>query len=95
MIVSIVLFFIIFFIVVISHELGHFIVAKKNGIRVVEFFIGMGPTLFSFVKGDTKYSLKLLPIGGACMFEGEDGLEKEAGYSYCSFRMVMLLKSFV
>lgn len=79
MIVSIVLFFIIFFIVVISHELGHFIVAKKNGIRVVEFFIGMGPTLFSFVKGDTKYSLKLLPIGGACMFEGEDGLEKEKG----------------
>lgn len=79
MIVSIVLFFIIFFVVVISHEFGHFIVAKKNGIHVVEFFIGMGPVLFSFVKGDTKYSLKLLPIGGACMFEGEDGLEKEKG----------------
>ncbi len=79
MVVSIILFFIIFFVVVISHEFGHFIIAKKNGIHVVEFFIGMGPVLFSFVKGDTKYSLKLLPIGGACMFEGEDGLEKEKG----------------
>lgn len=78
-IVSIILFLIIFCVVVLSHEFGHFIVAKKNGIHVVEFFIGMGPTLFSFKKGDTKYSLKLLPIGGACMFEGEDGLEKEKG----------------
>lgn len=77
MAVSIILFIIIFFVVVISHEFGHFLIAKKNGIHVVEFFIGMGPTLFSFQKGDTKYSLKLLPIGGACMFEGEDGLEKE------------------
>lgn len=79
MVVSIILFIIIFCVVVLSHEFGHFIVAKKNGIRVVEFFIGMGPTLFSFCKGDTKYSLKLLPIGGACMFDGEDGLEKEKG----------------
>lgn len=64
---------------VISHEFGHFIVAKANGIRVVEFAIGMGPNLFSFQKGDTKYSLKLLPIGGACMFEGEDGLNTAEG----------------
>ena len=48
MAVSIILFLIIFFVVVIAHEFGHFIVAKKNGIRVVEFFIGMGPSLFSF-----------------------------------------------
>lgn len=79
MAVSIILFIIIFFVVVVSHEFGHFIVAKKNGIHVVEFFVGMGPTLFSFYKGDTKYSLKLLPIGGACVFEGEDGLQKEKG----------------
>lgn len=79
MAISIVLFIIIFCVVVVSHELGHFITAKKNGIHVVEFFIGMGPTVFSFHKGDTKYSLKLLPIGGACMFEGEDGLEREKG----------------
>ena len=43
---SIILFLIIFLVVVIAHEFGHFIVAKKNGIRVVEFFIGMGPSLF-------------------------------------------------
>ena len=55
MAVSIILFIIIFFVVVLSHEFGHFIVAKKNGIHVVEFFIGMGPTLFSFQKVDTKY----------------------------------------
>ncbi len=79
MAVSILLFLIIFLVVVVSHELGHFLIAKKNGIRVVEFFVGMGPTLFHFYKGGTKYSLKLFPIGGACMFEGEDGLEKEKG----------------
>lgn len=79
MAVSIIFFLIIFFVVVISHEFGHFIVAKKNGIRVVEFFIGMGPSLISFTRGETKYSLKLFPIGGACMFEGEDGLATEKG----------------
>ena len=59
MAVSIILFIIIFCVVVVSHELGHFLVAKKNGIHVVEFFIGMGPSLFSFTRGDTKYSLKI------------------------------------
>lgn len=72
-------FILIFFIIVVSHELGHFIVAKMNGIHVVEFSIGMGPTIIHTTKGDTKYSIKLLPIGGACMFEGEDGLDTENG----------------
>lgn len=79
MAVSILLFIIIFCVIVVSHEFGHFIVAKKNGIKVNEFFIGMGPTLISFEKGGTKYSIKLLPIGGACVFEGEDGLKTEEG----------------
>ena len=82
MIRTIILFLIIFGVVVISHEFGHFIIARKNGIRVLEFAVGMGPTLFSFVKSGTKYSLKLLPIGGACMFDGEDGIvsqEEEGG----------------
>lgn len=77
MIRTIILFIIIFSIVVISHELGHFLIARRNGIRVVEFSVGMGPTLFSFVKGGIKYSLKALPIGGACMFDGEDGVMQE------------------
>ncbi len=79
MIVSILLFIIIFCVIVVAHEFGHFILAKSNGIHVVEFFIGMGPTLLSFTKGETKYSLKLLPLGGACIFEGEDGLNTKEG----------------
>ena len=51
--------------------------AKANGIHVLEFSIGMGPTLCSFQKKETRYALKLFPIGGACQFEGEDGLESK------------------
>jgi regulator of sigma E protease len=54
--------------------LGHFIIAKLNGIKVLQFAVGMGPELIKFKKGETEYVLKLLPIGGACMFEGEDGI---------------------
>ena len=74
---GIIFFILIFCVVVLAHEFGHFIVAKANGIHVVEFSIGMGPTLVHFDKGDTRYAIKLLPIGGACMFEGEDGLEAD------------------
>lgn len=79
MAVSIILFIVIFCVIVVAHEFGHFLIAKTNGIHVVEFFVGMGPTLLSFTKGDTKYSLKLLPLGGACVFEGEDGLNTKEG----------------
>ena len=79
MIRTIILFLIIFGVVVISHEFGHFIIARKNGIRVLEFSVGMGPTLFAYTKNGVKYSLKLLPIGGACMFDGEDGMEVQGG----------------
>lgn len=71
---KILLFLVIFGTIVISHEFGHFLLAKAGGIKVNEFYVGMGPTLLHFTKGDTKYSLKLFPIGGACMFEGEDGI---------------------
>lgn len=76
---TLVLFIIIFGAVVIAHEFGHFLLAKANGIHVVEFSVGMGPNILSFRKGETKYSLKLFPIGGACMFEGEDGLQLKEG----------------
>ncbi len=55
MIRTIILFIIVFGLVVISHELGHFLIGRRNGIRVVEFSVGMGPTLFSFTKSGTKY----------------------------------------
>lgn len=69
---SFVLAFLIFSIIVIFHELGHFWLAKANGIRVNEFCLGLGPTIVGFQRGETKYSIKLLPFGGACMMEGED-----------------------
>ncbi len=62
----------IFCILIFVHELGHFIAAKLLGIRVHEFAIGMGPKLWSRQKGETKYSIRLLPIGGFCALEGED-----------------------
>lgn len=62
----------VFSLLILFHELGHFSLAKLNGIRVNEFSLGLGPTLIGFTKGETKYSLKLLPFGGACMMEGED-----------------------
>lgn len=69
---SIILTLIVFSVLVFVHEFGHFIMAKKNGICVVEFSIGMGPRLFSFDKGETKYSWKLVPFGGSCQMLGED-----------------------
>ena len=70
---KIIIALLIFSILIIFHELGHFWLAKANGIRVNEFSLGLGPTIFGITKGETKYSLKLLPFGGACMMEGEDG----------------------
>lgn len=78
-VMTILLFIIVFGVVVISHEFGHFLIARMNGIHVVEFMIGMGPKLISWGKKDTIYSIRLLPIGGACMFEGEDGLNEKEG----------------
>ncbi|MBO4337418.1 MAG: site-2 protease family protein [Lachnospiraceae bacterium] len=80
-IMGIVLFFIIFALVVLVHEFGHFIIARAGGISVVEFSIGMGPCIASFERGGTRYAIRLLPIGGACMFEGEDGKYTDAGKS--------------
>lgn len=68
---------IIFSVIIIIHELGHFLLAKKNGIVVTEFSLGMGPRLFSTQKGETRYSVKLFPIGGSCAMLGEDTGEDE------------------
>lgn len=62
----------VFGIIILIHEFGHFLFAKLGGIGVVEFSIGMGPRLFSFEKGGTRYSIKILPFGGSCMMVGED-----------------------
>lgn len=69
----------VFSAIIIVHELGHFLLAKANGIVVYEFSLGMGPRLLSHQFGDTRYSLKLLPFGGSCMMMGEDGEEEGEG----------------
>ena len=62
----------IFGIIIMIHEFGHFLFAKLNGIGVIEFSLGMGPRLYSFEKGGTRYSIKILPFGGSCMMLGQD-----------------------
>lgn len=75
--IGIILAILIFSLIIISHEAGHMLVAKRNGINVVEFAIGFGPDLISKTIRGTKYSIKLLPFGGACIMEG---LDDETGY---------------
>lgn len=78
--ISIVIALIIFGLLVLIHEFGHFIVAKKCGVVVNEFSIGMGPRIFSRVaKSGTRYSLKILPLGGSCAMLGEDEDNQEEG----------------
>ena len=61
---SILIALIIFSLIIIFHELGHFLLAKANGVTVVEFSLGMGPRLLSKEWHGTRYSWKLLPFGG-------------------------------
>ncbi|WP_297790868.1 RIP metalloprotease [uncultured Anaerococcus sp.] len=61
-----------FLFLILIHEFGHFIVAKLSGIRVNEFAIGMGPAFYSKQKGETLYSLRMIPMGGYCAMEGEE-----------------------
>ena len=57
---------------VTAHELGHFTVAKLRGVRVLEFGLGLPPRVFGFTRGDTTYTLNLLPIGGFVRMQGEE-----------------------
>ena len=62
----------LFGVIILIHELGHFLLAKKNGVTVHEFAIGMGPKIYSKEKNGTLYSIRALPIGGYVSMEGED-----------------------
>lgn len=62
---------------ILVHELGHFLVAKWCGIRVLEFSMFMGPKLFSFTKGETTYTLRLIPMGGYVKMEGEEAASED------------------
>lgn len=69
---NILIFIIILLVLIISHEFGHFIVAKKSGMRVDEFSFGFPPKLFGIKKGETSYNFNLLPIGGYVKIHGEN-----------------------
>ncbi len=71
---TVLIFFVVLFILILVHEWGHFIVAKKTGMRVDEFGIGFPPRLFGIKKGETEYTFNLLPIGGFVRIFGEDAV---------------------
>lgn len=80
---GIIIAILLFSFIIIFHELGHFLLAKANGIRVDEFSLGLGPTLIGKQIGDTFFSIKLLPFGGACMM-GEDDTDDMSEGSFNS-----------
>lgn len=79
---TIIAFIFVFGLLVFFHEFGHFLFAKRAGIMVREFAIGMGPKLFGMTKGETLYTIRLLPLGGYVRMAGEDfdTVELQPGY---------------
>lgn len=82
---NIILIILVFGVIIFFHELGHFVVAKINHITVLEFSMGYGPKLFSFTKKETKYTLRLIPLGGYCMMLHDDDEEHSDGTDENSF----------
>ncbi len=73
----------LFLVLIVIHEFGHFIAAKLLGVRVNEFAVGFGPKLFSVKGKETKYRFNLIPLGGYCAMEGEDE-ESADGRAFCN-----------
>ncbi len=84
MILTLIIFIIILAILILAHELGHFVAAKKSGVRVDEFGFGFPPRLFSIKKGETTYSINLIPLGGFVKIYGEGGEGKSEKNSFAS-----------
>lgn len=82
--ISIIIFIIILGILILAHEWGHFISARRAGLKVEEFGFGFPPSLFKFKKGDTVYSINLIPFGGFVKILGEDGTSPSAPESFAS-----------
>ncbi len=76
---TIVYFLVVIGILVFVHELGHFIMAKRAGVRVEKFSLGMGPKLFGYRKGETEYIISALPLGGYVKMAGENPDEEPTG----------------
>lgn len=82
MILTIIIFLLAIALLVLVHELGHFILAKRAGILVEEFGFGFPPRLFSFKKGETLYSFNLVPLGGFVKIKGENGDDRDDQRSF-------------
>jgi membrane-associated protease RseP (regulator of RpoE activity) len=67
----------LFFVMIMVHELGHFVMAKRAGMKVTEYFVGFGPRLWSVRKGETEYGVKALPFGGYCKIIGMTNVDPE------------------
>lgn len=78
MILTIIAFIFVFGVVVLVHELGHFLSARRFGVKVEEFALGMPPRIFARKKGETTYALNLIPIGGYVRLAGEDGKKNDS-----------------
>lgn len=86
MLVSIIAVIIVFSVLIISHELGHFIMAKRMGVKVEVFSIGFGPKVRSIKRGDTEYAVSAIPLGGYVKMAGEEPGEERTGaeWEFCS-----------
>lgn len=81
---SIIFGIILFSLLIFIHELGHFTAAKSFGVQVNEFSMFMGPALWKKKKGETLYAIRLIPFGGYCEMEGENGDNTENPRSFCA-----------
>lgn len=85
----------IFSVIVIIHEIGHYVAARSCGVLVEEFAIGMGPKVFSMKKGDTVYSLRIFPIGGFCAMLGDVGEDESRTTDPRSFQSKTVAQRFI
>lgn len=76
-VITIIVSLLIFSVLIMVHELGHFLAARACKVVVNEFSIGMGPLIWKKIKGDTQYSVRIFPLGGYCRMKGEDGEDEE------------------
>ena len=89
---SILITILMFGIIVVLHEFGHFIIAKKSGVYVEEFAVGMGPKLFGITRNGTLYSIRLLPLGGFCrMKDASEGFEPDCFEGVNVFKRIAIV----
>ncbi|MDD3274341.1 MAG: RIP metalloprotease RseP [Candidatus Omnitrophica bacterium] len=77
--IAIVIFILILSLLIVAHEFGHFIAARRNGVRVEQFSLGFGPSIFKKKVGDTEYSLSLIPLGGYVKMAGDSQSDYHGG----------------